>query len=570
LHRDTKSTPAQGQSALPEGSQRQRLGLKSKAIYNSRIAAAILFAGLSSSALSSTALSACVGPAQLEAALKAHPDAKTYGELGNWFGEQHRFDCGAEAFKSALLLEPNSASWNYMLGLSLYSEGHPEEAVPPLQQSTQLAPTLLKAHLLLAGAYELLNDRQNAATEWEAALKLDPKSPLALHGLSKSLIAAGDYSAVVDHLKSVPRDEDLDLDLALAYGRMGMNDQAGATLEAALRQKPTSVRLTTALVTVRVQQTRYQDASILAEKIARLHPGDLDAQVLYLRVLVLNGDTAIARPLARKLLVVSPHNFDALYLSGILERQAGEYAIARTHLEEAVTIDPNYNNAHYNLGAVLAKLQDPKGAREEFEKAISLGATEPEVRFDLAGVLRTLGETQLAQEQLKLYQQEVKDKANRTLAAGKEAQAQQAMTAGDAQKAAGLYREAFDAMPGNAMLGYQLALAQDKAGDIAGERTTLEQVVSLDPSMALAQSQLGYVDSRAGDAAAAEQHFRLALQAAPGYTHAWISLAATLGMESRFPEAQQALATALKLDPDNTEARGLAKALTAAANQAQQ
>jgi Flp pilus assembly protein TadD len=75
---------------------------------------------------------------------------------------------------------------------------------------------------------------------------------------------------------------------------------------------------------------------------------------------------------------------------------------------------------------------------------------------------------------------------------------------------------------------------------------------------------LGYLASRAGDTASAEEHFRQAVRATPGYTQAWVSLAATLGIESRFPEAQEAIASALRLDPNNTEAQQLRKELTAA------
>ena len=90
--------------------------------------------------------------------------------------------------------------------------------------------------------------------------------------------------------------------------------------------------LTSALVTVYVRQVHYQEAVHLAEKSTRLHPGNLEAQRLYLRVLVLDGDSVPARPLARKLLAAHPHDFDFLYLSGILENQDGKLPPARTHL----------------------------------------------------------------------------------------------------------------------------------------------------------------------------------------------------------------------------------------------
>jgi tetratricopeptide (TPR) repeat protein len=104
-------------------------------------------------------------------------------------------------------------------------------------------------------------------------------------------------------------------------------------------------------------------------------------------------------------------------------------------------------------------------------------------------------------------------------------------------------------------------------GDTEGQRTALEQAIKSDSGYAPAQYQLGYVESRSGDAAGAEQQFRLAVKAAPGYVQAWVALAATLAMESRFPEAQEAVETALKLDPSNQEALDLSKTL--AASQAQ-
>jgi tetratricopeptide (TPR) repeat protein len=282
---------------------------------------------------------------------------------------------------------------------------------------------------------------------------------------------------------------------------------------------------------------------------------------------VLNGDFATARPIARKLLAAHPKDFDFLYLNGILENEGGEFAQARKHLEAAIAIDPNYYNAHYNLGLVLVELKDFPAAKEHLEKAIELGATEPQVHFKLATVLRTLGENDQAKEQLNLYQEGTQAKNNRTLAASKSAEAAKETAAGNAAKAVSLYREAFEATPKDAVLGYKLALALDRTADTAGERTVLEQVIQIEPGFALAQNQLGYLDSKDGDPTSAEEHFRQAVHAAPGYTQAWISLAATLGMESKFPEAQEALESALKLEPDNTEAQQLRKDLTAAQQQ---
>jgi tetratricopeptide (TPR) repeat protein len=316
------------------------------------------------------------------------------------------------------------------------------------------------------------------------------------------------------------------------------------------------------LATIYVNQTRYQEAVRTAEKAAKLNPRDVEALRLYLRVLVLNSEFDLARPLGQKLLTASPHDFEFLYLNGILEREAREYTAARDYLQEAIALNPNHYNSRYNLALVLDQLKDFSGAKEQLEKALALGAIEPGVRFEYSKVLRSLGDTPAAQEQLKLYQQELKQNEDRALAAGKAARAEEEYTSGDPQKAVTLYREALDATPRNALLAYKLALALDRTDDIAAETAALQQAIRIDPSLALAQNQLGYLESRGGDTASAEEHFRLAVRAAPGYTQAWVSLAATLGMESRFAEAQEALSTALQLDPNNADALQLRKALS--------
>ena len=406
-----------------------------------------------------------------------------------------------------------------------------------------------------------------ASEAFEAALKIDSASKKALDGLAKGLIAAGDYGTVIRHLRTVPLDENLTLDLAIAYRMADMFDDAEKVLTVGLKSYPNSDRLTGALVSLDIHVGHSAAAQALAEKQARQKPRDIEAQRVYLRTLIINGDNQVAAPLGRKLLALAPHDPDFLFLNGMLERGAGDFAAARKHLEESVALNPSFYNSHYNLGLVLEQLKDNHGAREQFKTAIELGAKEPEVRFELAKVLRTLGETQEAQEQLKIYQQRLKEESDKSLAILKSTQAEDAVKAGDNRKAADLFREASAALPDNPALAYRLAIVLGELGDTAGERTALQKAIKTDTEFAPAHYQLGYVETRDGNNAAAELQFRLALKAAPNYTQALVALAATLGMESRFHEAQDAVTTALRIEPDNQAALELSRKLADAQNQ---
>jgi Flp pilus assembly protein TadD len=510
----------------------------------------------------------CSPPKPLETKLQAQPTADIYVELGSWFHDHDSNACAAEAYRSGLKLDPASPRLLYLLGLSLLRQGDAQNAVPALQQAIKIRPDILKPHLLLAEALEQLQKGNEARVEWAAGLAIDPHSAIALDGMSKNLMEQGDYASVIRLLGPSPAEESLILDMAEAYHDAGMDEQAADTLRKAVEKKPASAPLNKALITLLVLQFQNAEAAKLATRLVQLYPHDLAAKKLYLRVLVLNNDTDLGRPLAANLLSTAPHDFEVLYLAGALERESGDYTAAANHLSQAVALNPNDYSSRYAFGFVLAQLHEPRAAREQLEKAIALGETGPEVHFQLAGVLRTLGESKEAEEQFRLYQQEQQAKANRTSAAIKVGQADKEFTDGDPQKAAALYREATAAMPDNAMIQYKLALALDRTGDISSERLALQKALEIDPSMATAHYQYGYLASRTGDTKTAEEQFQEAVRAAPAYVEAWIGLAGTLGMESRFAEAQSAVESALRLDPKNAEALQLRHDLAAAAGRA--
>jgi Flp pilus assembly protein TadD len=509
----------------------------------------------------------CVPPPALQAKLQAQPRADIYAEAGIWYTGRRQYSCAVDAYRNALQREPKSAEFSYLLGLALVRAGDVSGAVKPLQQSVELDPAALKPHLLLATSLEELGRGPEARTEWLAAQKIDPHSEMALDGASKNFLATREFDAVVALLGPEPKGEKLSVDLASAHRGAGSTEQAIAVIEKALRSAPSSRALTSELITNLFSERRFNEAAKLAKNLVQRSPHDVEAKILYLHVLVLNDDEELARPLAKKLLLAAPRDFMVLYLNGILENRSGNYLSARTYLEKAVAVDPNHYDSRYNLGITFSGLNDLQGAKEQFEKALALGDPEPGVRYEYVKVLRALGEADSAQTQFKLYQEEQKAKADRTLAASKMGQADEAMGKGDSAVAAQLYRDAIAALPDYALLRYKLSVALDRTGDIEGEREALEKAVAIDPRMAIAHRQLGYLASNSGDFATAEMHFRKAVEAAPQFTDAWISLAATLATESRPQEAQQAVKHALDLEPQNANAIELQKEIAKASGQ---
>ncbi len=405
----------------------------------------------------------------------------------------------------------------------------------------------------------------DAAQAWQAALQIDPHEKIALDGMAKALISIHAYDEAIALLSPEPADENLSLDLGVALGGAGQLDEAARVLGDAIEKYPGSAPLVNALVTVCVHRLRYKEAVRIGGELAQRRPDDLDAQRIYLRALLLDSNQEISIPLAHKLVQRAPRDSDILFLCGAAERLAGDFENARKHLEKAAAINPKHYNTRFDLGAVLAQLHEYGEAEKQFKLAIELGDSDPEAHSELAQALRKQGKTEEAAEQLQIYQAMVKQKSDNTLAMQKATQADEAAAKGDKMQAAALYREASDTLPKEPKLAYRWAMALNAVEDYPAERIALERAVEDDPGFALAHNQLGYVLSKLDETALAEEQFRQAVKAAPKYVSAWISLAASLATQSKYPEARQAIDSALKVDPENKDAQELRNSLPAPA-----
>jgi len=536
-----------------------RKGLTSRAAWAGSAAAFALVLGASL-----PAQTVCTATPELEARVKAQPDSQTYATLGNWFADQKQFDCAASAFATASGLEPTSAPLAYLWGLSLHSAGHDVQALAPLNQARQLDAADIRPRLALAAALGQLKKTAEAEAEWRAALAVDPDSAPALDGLSQSLIDHSDFRAVIALLdkpgSSRVRTPQQSLNLGVAYAGMAELNDAVRVLREGLNNDPGSLPIADELSMVLMLQSRQDDAFAVLEMALAKHPDDRTTQLLYLRTLV-STQSPKAAAYAHKLLAAYPAQWEVQYLNGVLASREGDLSTARVCLERSIALNPAYVESQAALGNVLAKAGDYAAARQHLENAIAMGDDQPEVQYDLAMVLKHQGDTAAAQAKLALYQMLKEAQSDKTQAAGKAEEGDQAMDAGDAARAASLYREAQAADPDEPLLAYKLSKALDELKDVAGEKAALQRAIQLNPNLAEAENQMGFLVVREGDAAHAEGYFRTAVRAAPSYVVAWINLGATLASEAKWQDARQALARALEVDPDNAEARRLSQAI---------
>ncbi|MGA9670018.1 MAG: tetratricopeptide repeat protein [Terracidiphilus sp.] len=509
----------------------------------------------------------CTAPPSIKTRLESKPTVDTFADLGKWFGDRKQFQCAAQAFAGAVKLQPDSGFLNYMWGLSLYSAGDIQASLAPLRRAADLNPVDARPHLVLGSAFDRVSRTADAEREWRIALAIDPNSAAALDGLSSDLLSDKDYTGTIALLEQpahqAQRTTQQSLNLGMAYAKTLQLHEAMKVLRDGLGAAPDPLSLANELAVVFMLLERPEEAENVLSAALDRHPGDFDTQVLYLRVLV-SRHSEKAQQLGQKLMSAAPRNWEVLYLNAQMEMRDGDLAQARSHLEQSVALKPDYFQSHTTLANILFSLKDFPGAKAQLEEAIDLGDKEPAVQYELAKVLQSLGDTVQAQEKMQTYQAMRKAEADQALAVGKIELGDRALAAGDAPQAIALYREALADDPSEARVAYKLSRALDKTNDLVNEKAELQRAIELNPNLAEAQNQLGYLSGKAGDLAQAESCYRAAVQASPSYLVAWINLAATLADESRWQDAKQAAAHALEIDPSSAEARRLAQAIAAA------
>jgi Flp pilus assembly protein TadD len=126
------------------------------------------------------------------------------------------------------------------------------------------------------------------------------------------------------------------------------------------------------------------------------------------------------------------------------------------------------------------------------------------------------------------------------------------------------FRQAIERDPEDALAHYVLATALSGNDQETEAVEEYRKAADLDPANATFLDHLAVslaINGHPDDAAGAVEHFQMAVHAAPAWMEAWISLAAGLAVELRFSEAREAVATALRLDPANEQARKLSDRL---------
>lgn len=404
---------------------------------------------------------------------------------------QQRYSAAIRIWKQALALQPDSPEVTLSLGVATFKNGDAEAAMATLKPLVADHPSYKEAHFILANimAHTLLYGE--AANEYAAVVRLDPKDDGALLAYAKALSNSGSYEAsrslAEDYVRRMPADPEGHQVLGSIYRKLGDNKKAQEQLRMAIAGRPEDAQAQYEMGMALLRDQQPAEAVPYLEKASSLDPSDAPTEVALAQALRRVGNTGRAQEVT-DLMLRSKERERQTTSQTVSGNQAnaflkqGEPANAVEIYRHMLEIDPKNARTAYNLALALAAMHDTKGERE---------ALELSARLD----------------------------------------------------------------PKMAVAESELGLMDLAAGDRPGAEQKLRAALVMDPQYAPARGNLGLVMALKGDAAEAEKLLRQAIEDDPDYVQGHLNLGLMLASREDFNDAEGELAHALMLAPNEARVR---------------
>ena len=366
--------------------------------------------------------------------------AQTYARMG-------RREEAVKILTRVVAADPRRTLDRVLLGEMLLQSGEYDEAVKSLRQAEQLRPDA-RSELLLALAYQRLNQMNDAEHYLDLAKRRSPNNPEVMRSLSGFYRETGNYTAAIAALKSIPnktpgikaelaftyqlagkredaaklyaqaadaapRDVNLQLSAAQADMSTGELDAAKNYLDRAQKLDANHYRLHAIRGEIAKLEDRNQDA--VKEYTAALNnlpqspaEGPLYAIQLHLNLVQVyqrvQDDSAANRQLATaqseigQLNITGRSREDFLRLRAMVELYAGDLQSALQDVHDALALDPKDPNALQLNGDLLVKMGQSEEALAIYKKVLALDPDNELALTSLGSVSRQLGRDKEAEK----------------------------------------------------------------------------------------------------------------------------------------------------------------------------
>jgi tetratricopeptide (TPR) repeat protein len=410
-----------------------------------------------------------------------------------------------------LKLNPSSVEGYNLLGIACSSERDYGNALEAFQHALKLDPNSARTHNNLGNLYVAQEKFDLAEKEFGQVLRFDPTNREANYNLGLVQLATRSPAAAIIHLQRVrPMDTATRFNLVRAYLQTGRTVEALKLARELSAQNKEDVQLHFTLGVLLAAEKEYTAGQLELEKASALQPETFEILFNLGQTYLRSRNYAKAEAVLNRALKLKPDSAATLALLAQVYSGQNRPVDALDFLARAHKLAPE----DADIILLLARLSM---AQSYFEDAIPLLESGLKIAPKRADLHAALGESYFMTDRVEKAIEEFK-------------------------VLVGLNPSA----PSYAALG----LSYRHLGRFDESRRNFQEGLRLDPRNASCLFNLGYVEKRQGNQAAAERLFQQALKSNPNFSEALLELANLRVADKKFEEAAILLRRYVKVSSD--------------------
>lgn len=330
---------------------------------------------------------------------------------------QNRPDLAVPEFQAVVALDPGNVETQGNLGVLLFFQAKPAEAIPHLRIALEHQPTLTKIQGLLGIAELRTQDFAGARKDLEAAFpqiqdqKFKTQVGLELVGMYTRDSDLDSSARVLAQLKN--SDPDNAEVLYAAYRTY--TDLAGESMLALALNRPDSAQMQQVIAHEEAKQGNTNGAIEHFRKAIALNPRLPGAHFELAELLHSSSDPKVKQQAEKEFhaaLADNPLDEKAELRLGEIELARGDVNHAFENYSKAVTLQPGDSDAKLGLAKTLIEMNQSDKATGLLEETLQLEPTNAVAHYRLAVLYRKQGRAADANREVELYKKykEAKEK----------------------------------------------------------------------------------------------------------------------------------------------------------------
>lgn len=288
----------------------------------------------------------------------------------------------------------------------LQQKGDTKAAIIQLKNALQKNPDNAEARYLLGTIYNQNGDPKSAEKELRKALGLGMNPDKVLPDLGNSLLVQGQFQQILDETKQISAKKpspEISSVRGNAYLALGKGQEAKASFEQALQNKPDFPAALIGLARQALSENNFDAATSLSEQAVAKNPQNTDAWLFKADLLRAQEKIEPALATYDQVLKLQPNNSSAHINKAFLEIATGKLDAAKADIDAARKATPN-SIFIFNAQALLDFRQGKHAAALESIQQVLRSAPEYMPAVLLAGAVQySMGSMPQAEQHLKKY-----------------------------------------------------------------------------------------------------------------------------------------------------------------------